>query len=81
VVIESQNQRAIITGDFLHHPCQVANPHWPITADTFPEEAIRTRTEILNEIADTETLLIGSHFANPVAGRVVRINNNLFLEA
>jgi glyoxylase-like metal-dependent hydrolase (beta-lactamase superfamily II) len=80
VVIESQDQRAIITGDFLHHPCQVANPQWPTTADTSPQDAIRTRINIINEIADTGTLLIGSHFPYPTAGHVVRVENNFVLE-
>ena len=80
VVVESQNQRAIVTGDFLHHPCQVANPQWPTTADTSPDQAILTRTKILNEIANTDTLLIGSHFPKPTAGKVVRVENNLVLD-
>ncbi|MBI1805106.1 MAG: MBL fold metallo-hydrolase [Ignavibacteriae bacterium] len=75
VVVESKNQRAIISGDVLHHPCQIANPTWSTDADTLPEKALATRRRVLNAIAGTETLLIGSHFANPVAGRVVRTNN------
>ncbi len=75
VLIESQNQRAIISGDFLHHPCQIANPEWSTDADTFPDKAIETRQRILDEVASTDTLLIGSHFANPVAGRVVRFKD------
>lgn len=77
VLVESSNQRAIISGDFLHHPCQIAKPNWIADADTYPDKAISTRKKILNEIVDTETLLIGSHFANPVAGQVVRLKESL----
>lgn len=75
VLITSQDQRAIISGDFLHHPCQIAKPQWTIEADTFPEKALLTRQKLLDEIAGTNTLLIGSHFANPVVGRVVRTDD------
>jgi glyoxylase-like metal-dependent hydrolase (beta-lactamase superfamily II) len=80
VFVESQNQRAVISGDFLHHPCQIAKPEWITAADTFPDKAVATRQKILNQIADTDTLLIGSHFANPVAGRVVRLNGGFVFE-
>lgn len=80
VFIESQNQRAIISGDFLHHPCQVAKPQWTTDADTQPEKGIVTRQRILAEIADTDVLLIGSHFANPVAGRVVQVSDGFIFK-
>jgi len=70
VLVESNSQRAIISGDLLHHPCQIAKPQWVAKADTFPDKAKESRSKMLNEIADTETVLIGSHFANPVAGKV-----------
>lgn len=80
VLVESRNQRTIISGDFLHHPCQIAKPQWTTGADTLPDRAIATRQRILDQIADTDTLLIGSHFANPVAGRVVRLNGGFVFE-
>ncbi|MDD2777833.1 MAG: MBL fold metallo-hydrolase, partial [Methanocellales archaeon] len=80
VFIESQNQRAIISGDFLHHPCQVAKPQWTTDTDTQPEKGIVTRQRILAEIADTDVLLIGSHFANPVAGRVVQVSDGFIFK-
>ncbi|MBI2641516.1 MBL fold metallo-hydrolase [Candidatus Roizmanbacteria bacterium] len=64
--------RAIISGDVFHHPCQIARPEWMADGDTYPERALASRKKLLEEIADTNTLVIGSHFANPVAGLVVR---------
>jgi hypothetical protein len=46
----------------------------------FPDKALVTRQRILDQIADTDTLLIGSHFANPVAGRVVRSGDGFLFE-
>jgi len=80
ILIESKNQRAIISGDFLHHPCQIAKPEWATGADTFPDKAKETRQKILDQIAGTDTLLIGSHFASPVAGRVVCSNDGYILK-
>jgi len=80
VVIESGNQRALISGDIMHHPCQVAYTEWECDCDALPKQAAATRQRLLGDIADTETLLIGSHFANPVSGRVVCVNGQLALE-
>jgi len=70
LLIESQGESAIISGDFLHHPCQVAHPEWHCDADALPEKAAETRRVLLEKIADTRTLLMGSHFSNPVAGKI-----------
>jgi glyoxylase-like metal-dependent hydrolase (beta-lactamase superfamily II) len=80
VLIESQNQRAIMAGDLLHHPCQIAKPSWTTVVDVFPDKARAVRQRILNEIAGTNTLLIGAHFENPVAGRVVRLGDEFVFE-
>ena len=35
-------------------------------------QAIRTRSDIFERFVDGPTLIIGTHFATPTAGRVVR---------
>ncbi len=72
ILITSNGQKALISGDFIHHPSQFVYPEWEMTANVLPELAIETRKKILEELADTDTLLFGSHFANPVAGKVIR---------
>ena len=72
VRIASQGEAALITGDFMHHPCQIARPEWSSTADSDPLEARRTRERMLAGLADTPTLVIGTHFAGRTAGHVVR---------
>jgi len=64
IFIESEGSKAIISGDLLHHPCQIANPSWVTEADTFPNRAKETRIKLFKEIANSETLFIGSHFSN-----------------
>ena len=72
VRIVSRGEEALITGDFLHHPCQMARPDWCSTADYDRERAMHTRRDVLGRLAGTRTLFIGTHFATPAAGRVER---------
>jgi glyoxylase-like metal-dependent hydrolase (beta-lactamase superfamily II) len=68
VLIESRGESALITGDFLHHPCQFAHPEWPSSPDSDPEKNHATRLDMYQRFADSPTLIIGTHFAGPSAG-------------
>jgi glyoxylase-like metal-dependent hydrolase (beta-lactamase superfamily II) len=70
VLIESEGQRAAITGDIAHHPCQIAHPDW-VLGDGDPEVAKVTRARLFTEWADQPILVIGTHFAAPTAGHIL----------
>ncbi len=70
--IASRGEEALITGDFLHHPCQMARPDWTSTVDHDPVLAERTRRDMLARLAGSAALMIGTHFAGATAGHVVR---------
>jgi glyoxylase-like metal-dependent hydrolase (beta-lactamase superfamily II) len=72
VRIRSGGGEAVITGDLMHHPVQCAHPEWGSSADLDPAEARRTRRAFLEAHADSAVLVIGTHFAGPSAGRIVR---------
>jgi glyoxylase-like metal-dependent hydrolase (beta-lactamase superfamily II) len=72
VVIKSQGEEALITGDFMHHPCQIEHPEWSSLADSDPDEAHETRERMLAELASRPVLVIGTHFAGASAGRIVK---------
>lgn len=72
VRISSQGEDALITGDCMHHPCQMARPDWQSSADTDPAAAQKTRLDLLDRYADGPVLVIGTHFATPTAGRIRR---------
>ncbi|MGD9598266.1 MAG: MBL fold metallo-hydrolase [Steroidobacteraceae bacterium] len=72
VCLESKGERAIITGDTFHHPCQIGRPGWASLFDHSPAGASETRLVLLRQLADSEVLVIGTHFVSPTAGRVVR---------
>ena len=72
VRIRSRGEEALITGDFLHHPIQMARPDFACSADTDPEQGEATRWSMFRELAGGPVLVIGTHFAGPTAGHVVR---------
>ena len=72
VRIQSRGEEALITGDFVHHPCQMAHPEWCSTPDTDREQGIATRKRMFERLSSTPVLVIGTHFATPTAGRVVK---------
>lgn len=72
VLISSKGEEALITGDAIHHPCQIARPEWTTRGDTDQAMAHHTRQDLLERVAGSPLLMIGSHFPAPVAGRIVR---------
>src|SRR5262249_25072566 len=72
VRIRSRGEEALITGDFLHHPCQIAHPEWASTADSDAAMGVATRERMFAQLAGTPVLVIGTHFAGATAGRIVR---------
>jgi len=72
VRISSKGEEALITGDFIHHPCQMAHPEWAAAVDFDQTASTKTRREVFGRLAGTPTLMIGTHFAGPTAGRVVK---------
>lgn len=72
VLIRSLDEKALITGDFIHHPCQLAHPDWGHMFDDDGAEAARTRNRQFAIAADNDIFMIGSHFRTPSAGWVRR---------
>jgi glyoxylase-like metal-dependent hydrolase (beta-lactamase superfamily II) len=72
VHITSRGEEAVITGDMIHHPCQMRRPDWSSSADVDAALSAVTRTAFLNRYADRPVLIIGTHFAAPTAGHVRR---------
>lgn len=71
VLIRSGGQEAVITGDLMHHPIQLARPDLKVNADGDKAQGVATRTEFCRRFADTDVIVIGSHFCDPTAGRIV----------
>jgi glyoxylase-like metal-dependent hydrolase (beta-lactamase superfamily II) len=72
VRITSAGSQALITGDIVHSPIQLANPDASSTPDVDPPMAIATRKRYIDELLASETLILGSHFGPPTAGHLTR---------
>ncbi|MFI1212398.1 MBL fold metallo-hydrolase [Streptomyces sp. NPDC020802] len=70
VELTSQGETALISGDCVHHPVQLAHPAIGACVDIDPRQSEATRRKLLGSLAGTDTLLLGTHFAPPTAGRV-----------
>lgn len=80
VRIESGGAKAVITGDMVHHPVQLAEPGWGSHPDSIPEMATETRKDFVDRYGDSDVLVIGTHFAGPTAGRIVTVGDSCRLE-
>ena len=69
VLVSSDGQQALLTGDVAHHPCQMAHLDWSSTADSDQAKSAKTRRDLFGRFADTSTLVIGGHFS---AGHIKR---------
>ncbi len=80
VRISSDGEDAVITGDLMHHPCQMARPEWASSFDYDADQARKTRRAFLERYAGKAVLVIGTHFVSPTAGHIVRDGSAYRLE-
>jgi len=71
VRLHADGADAVITGDLMHHPVQVAEPAWQSAFDTDPAQARATRRAFCARYADRPVDVLGTHFHHPTAGRIV----------
>ncbi|MFH8978753.1 MBL fold metallo-hydrolase [Streptomyces sp. NPDC017890] len=71
VELTSQGETALISGDCVHHPVQLSHPVIGACVDIDPQQSEATRRKLLGSLVGTDTVLLGTHFAPPTAGRVV----------
>jgi glyoxylase-like metal-dependent hydrolase (beta-lactamase superfamily II) len=72
VRLRGRDAEAVITGDLMHCPVQVAEPGWGSHFDSDVEQARKTRRDFCERYADTGIAVLGTHFHHPTAGQIVR---------
>jgi glyoxylase-like metal-dependent hydrolase (beta-lactamase superfamily II) len=72
VHISSRGQEAIITGDMMHHPIQLADLDKQGNFDMDKAQGAKTRRDFVEKYAGKKVLIIGSHFCDPTSGWIVR---------
>jgi glyoxylase-like metal-dependent hydrolase (beta-lactamase superfamily II) len=70
VNIDSEGARGVVTGDVIHHQIQLRFPSMSTKADTDTNLARKTRTALIEKLADSGTLLLPAHFRTPTIGRI-----------
>jgi glyoxylase-like metal-dependent hydrolase (beta-lactamase superfamily II) len=75
VNLRSGAERAVLTGDVMHHPVQLLRPDW--SSGFCEDKALShsTRRAIIERYAETDTLIAPAHFASPTVGRIVRMGD------
>ena len=71
VAIGSCGQKAIITGDMMVNPVQIAEPGWQQRADEDKALAVRTRTRFIDQHCDCDVRILGTHFNSPTGVHIV----------
>ncbi len=78
VELDDGRARAVMSGDVVHHPVQIERADWCSQFDTDHYQALETRQALLESLADTDTLLMGAHFAGSAAITVVGDRDGFF---
>ena len=68
--IKSKGQRAVVTGDMMHHALQCREPEWSTIFDVDRAEAAQSRRTFLSRVCDTPTLILPIHFPRPTVGLI-----------
>lgn len=72
LLIESRGQRAIVTGDMMHNPIQLERPDDMARFDMDQAMGRRTRVQFVEDHANSDVFVIGTHFSDPTGGWIVR---------
>ena len=73
VEIRSKGQRAVVTGDLMHHALQVRIPELFTIFDTDTTAGIASRRKFFESVAGTQTVLLPVHFPTPTVGRIMNL--------
>ncbi len=68
IEITSGGEEALITGDLVHHPIELAAPHWAMVADVDSPRCSATRREVIDRYGDGRSLILGTHFGGTSGG-------------
>jgi glyoxylase-like metal-dependent hydrolase (beta-lactamase superfamily II) len=71
VEISSRGQRAVVTGDLIHHALQVLDPSLHTIFCWSPAQAVASRRRWLGQVVGSDVDVVPVHFPHPVVGRIV----------
>jgi len=71
VSLASNGRRAVMSGDLIHSPLQLAFPEWSPRVDWDRAQSARTRRRFLEQHADGDVIVMTAHFPQPSIGQVL----------
>ena len=74
--ISSAGKKAVITGDLMHHPIQIAEPDLLANFCMDAKKACVTRRKFVTQYQNRKAFIIGSHFCDPTGGWIVKDNKS-----
>ena len=74
------DHQAVISGDIVHSALQFAHPGAGSSSDQDPDAARASRTRIIDQVTNTDTLVLGTHVPPPTAGRIRRTEGRVTFE-
>jgi glyoxylase-like metal-dependent hydrolase (beta-lactamase superfamily II) len=63
--LQSGRHRAVMCGDLIHSPLQLAEPEWSCNSDYDLAASAHTRKTFLNEHCESDALVLTAHFPSP----------------
>jgi len=71
VSLASKGTHAVMSGDLIHSPLQLAFPEWSPKVDWDRALSARTRRRFLEQHADRDVIVMTAHFPQPSMGQVL----------
>lgn len=81
LLISSAGEKALVTGDTLASPAHITNPHWKFLFDADPDQAVTTRTGLIDRIEQEGLEIIACHLPSPGFGQILRLNGRRYWQA
>jgi glyoxylase-like metal-dependent hydrolase (beta-lactamase superfamily II) len=75
VHLKSGHHHAVMCGDLIHTPLQLAEPGWTPTFEYDMAASANTRTKFLDTHCNTDTLILTAHFPSPSIGHIIPRGN------
>jgi glyoxylase-like metal-dependent hydrolase (beta-lactamase superfamily II) len=80
VDLRSKGERALFTGDMMHHCAQAIAPDWSSCFCFDAAQSAATRWQFFRDHVDTDTLVIPTHFPGTTAGHIRRRRDSFEFE-
>jgi glyoxylase-like metal-dependent hydrolase (beta-lactamase superfamily II) len=80
VHIKGGQHHAVMCGDLIHTPLQLAEPGWSPTFEYDMAASTKTRKSFLNTYCESDSLILTAHFPSPSIGHIVPRGNGYDFE-